>query len=98
MHRVTRTTTLATMPLTQRDRAILELERDWWTEPGTKEAAIRSRLELSSTRYYQILGELLDSPEAMRAEPLVVRRLRRGRERRRRQRYEARSSSEWLGR
>jgi len=86
------------MPLTERDKAILEFERTWWTQPGTKEAAIRSRFTLSGTRYYQILGELLDSAEAMETDPLVVRRLRRTRERRRRQRYEARPTTEWQGR
>ncbi len=86
------------MPLTERDKAILEFERTWWAEPGTKETAIRDRFELSGTRYYQILGELLDSPEAMEHDPLVVRRLRRLRERRRRQRYEARSASDWQSR
>ena len=98
LHRVGQPTTLATMPLTERDKAILEFERTWWTEAGTKETAIRDHLELSTTRYYQILGELLESAEAMAGDPLVVRRLRRLRERRRRQRYEARPSTEWQGR
>ncbi len=86
------------MPLTDRDRTILEFERTWWTGPGTKEAAIRSRFALSGSRYYQILGELLASADAMEADPLVVRRLRRVRERRRRQRFESRPTTEWQGR
>lgn len=98
MHRDGEATTLASMPLTERDTAILEFERGWWTEAGTKEAAIRSRFELSPTRYYQLLTELLDSAEALRAEPLVVRRLRRSRDQRRRARFEARPASEWQGR
>lgn len=99
MHRVGQPTTLASMPLTERDMAILGFERNWWTtEPGTKEAAIRSQFELSPTRYYQLLAELLDSADAMQFDPLVVRRLRRRREQRRRQRYEARSASDWQGR
>ena len=95
MHRAGKPTTLAPMPLTERDKSILEFERTWWTEPGTKENAIRERFELSGTRYYQILGRLLDSAEAMHHDPLVVRRLRRTRERRRRQRYESRPAAEW---
>lgn len=98
LHRGSVTTTLARMPLTRRDMAILDFERNWWTEPGTKEGAIRSRFELSAARYYQLLGELLDSPEALVADPLVVRRLRRTRERRRRQRYSARPATDWQGR
>ena len=45
------------MALSERDRAILDFERIWWTEPGPKELAIRTRFDLSPTRYYQVLGE-----------------------------------------
>ena len=76
------------MALSERDRAILDFERTWWTESGPKDAAIRSRLELSPTRYYRILNDLLDSPDAVDYDPLVVRRLRRLRDRRRRARFE----------
>jgi hypothetical protein len=77
------------MALTVRDRAILDFERDWWAEPGSKEAAIRERLHLSPTRYYQVLNDLLDSAEALGYDPLVVRRLRRQRDRRRKARYQS---------
>lgn len=80
------------MALSDHDRAILDFERTWWTETGSKEDAIRSRLDLSSTRYYQVLGGLLDSPEAERYDPLVIRRLRRIRHLRRRARFEGRSA------
>jgi len=86
------------MPLTDRDKAILELERTWWTEPGTKRTAIRERFELSGTRYYELLRDLLESPEAMDHDPLVVRRLRRVRDRRRRQRYQPRPADSWPAR
>lgn len=76
------------MPLTDRDRAILDFERSWWSEPGPKETAIRDRFELSPTRYYEILNELLEDPAAMDHDPLLVRRLRRLRDRRRRVRFE----------
>jgi hypothetical protein len=79
------------MVLTDRDRAILDFERSWWSEPGPKELAIRERFELSTTRYYEILNELLDMPDALEYDPLVVLRLRRSRERRRRARYEGRT-------
>jgi hypothetical protein len=80
------------MALSDRDRAILDFERSWWTEHGSKERAIRGRFELSPTRYYQVLNELLESPEAVAYDPLVVRRLRRLRTRRRRARFEGRSA------
>ena len=82
------------MVLTERDRAILDFERSWWREPGRKELAIRERFDLSTTRYYEILNELLDAPEALEYEPLVIRRLRRVRDRRRRARFEGPSVSE----
>lgn len=80
------------MALTERDRAILDFERSWWSEVGPKELAIRERFELSTTRYYEILAEILDSPDAIEHDPLVVRRLRRLRDRRRRERTEGRSA------
>jgi hypothetical protein len=82
------------MVLTDRDRAILDFERSWWSEPGRKELAIRERFDLSTTRYYEILNELLDAPQALEYDPLVVRRLRRVRDRRRRARFEGRSMVE----
>lgn len=80
------------MPLSERDRAILDFERSWWTEPGPKELAIRERFDLSPTRYYQVLSDLLESTDAVEYDPLVVRRLRRLRDRRRRARFEGRSA------
>nr|WP_246451353.1 DUF3263 domain-containing protein [Allostreptomyces psammosilenae] len=68
------------------ERAVLEFERGWWRRPGAKDQAIRERLELSPTRYYQLLNGLLDRPEALREYPVVVGRLRRLREERRRRR------------
>jgi hypothetical protein len=94
----THTAKVKSMPLTDRDKAILELERTWWAEPGTKRTAIRERFELSGTRYYQLLGDLLESPEAMDHDPLVVRRLRRLRDHRRRQRFQARPADSWPSR
>lgn len=81
------------MALSERDRAILDFERSWWTESGPKEAAIKTRFDLSPTRYYQLLATLLDTADAMAYDPLVVRRLRRLRDRRRRARFEGRSAA-----
>ena len=85
---------LPEMPLSERDQAILDFERSWWAEPGPKELAIRRRFDLSATRYYQVLGALLESPDAVEYDPLVVRRLRRMRDRRRRARFEGRTAGE----
>ncbi len=87
------------MDLTDRERAILDFESRWWTEPGPKEVAILERFELSTERYYRILNDLLESPAAEAPDPLVVKRLRRMRDRRRRARIEAAASlSESRGR
>jgi hypothetical protein len=74
--------------LTDGDRAILEFEQGWWQRPGPKAAAITEHLGLSPTRYYQLLNALIDDPEAIEADPLLVRRLRRRRSDRRRARIE----------
>lgn len=63
--------------LSERERDILAFERQWWTHAGAKEQAIRERYEISATRYYQILNELLEKREALEADPMLVKRLRR---------------------
>jgi hypothetical protein len=78
--------------LSDRDRAVLEFERSWWTQPGSKEMAIKTRLGLSPARYRQVLAQLVDSEEADAYDPLVIRRLRRRREALRRARYEGGSA------
>ncbi|MGW1075393.1 DUF3263 domain-containing protein [Streptomyces sp. NPDC002537] len=71
------------MSLSDRDRAVLALERRTWTGAGAKERAIREELGLTPTRYYQLLNALLDDPAALEHDPLTVNRLRRVREARR---------------
>lgn len=66
--------------LTDRDRAILALEAAWPRHGGTKEEVIRSTLGMSPARYYQLLGRLIDTEQALEHDPLLVRRLRRLRE------------------
>ncbi|HEY2333121.1 MAG TPA: DUF3263 domain-containing protein [Acidimicrobiales bacterium] len=80
------------MALSERDKRVLDLERGWWQTSRTKEAAIRERLGLSTTRYYEILAALSTSPDARAYDPLVVHRVRRLRAQRRRARYEGRSA------
>jgi hypothetical protein len=72
--------------LSERDAAILEFERHWWKYAGAKEQAVREQFDMSATRYYQVLNALIDSPEALAEDPLLVRRLRRLRSSRQRQR------------
>ncbi|SOD70464.1 uncharacterized protein DUF3263 [Jatrophihabitans sp. GAS493] len=72
--------------LTRRDREVLAFERQWWRYAGAKEQAIRELFDMSSTRYYQVLNTLIDTPAALAADPLLVKRLRRLRASRQRQR------------
>lgn len=72
--------------LTERDRAILEFERQWWQHVGAKEQAIRAEFGLSAARYYQVLNAVIDVPDALRHDPLLVRRLQRARDSRTRAR------------
>src|SRR6201746_2204814 len=72
--------------LTPLEAEILEFERQWWRLAGAKEQAIRDRFGLSSTRYHQQLNALLDSPAALRADPMLVKRLQRLRSARERDR------------
>jgi hypothetical protein len=76
------------MALTEQEMAVLDLERSWWQLPGSKERAIRERLDLSATRYYRLLASIVETPEALAHDPLVVLRVRRRRERSRRMRFE----------
>jgi hypothetical protein len=72
--------------LSERDRQILEFERQWWKYAGAKEQAIRELFDMSATRYYQVLNSLLDNPAALAADPMLVKRLRRMRAARQRAR------------
>jgi hypothetical protein len=63
--------------LSERDAEILAFERQWWKFAGAKEQAVRDKFQMSATRYYQVLNALIDKPEALAQDPLLVKRLRR---------------------
>jgi hypothetical protein len=67
--------------LSARDRAVLDLAGRTFTGPGPRERAVRERLGVSPTAYFQLLNALLDDPLALRYAPAVVNRLRRERDR-----------------
>lgn len=78
--RKTRNADASTPGLTDRDLDVLAFERQWWRHAGAKEEAIRRGFGLSSARYYQILGALMDSPAALTHDPMLVKRLQRVRD------------------
>ncbi|GAA5168078.1 DUF3263 domain-containing protein [Ornithinimicrobium tianjinense] len=72
--------------LTDRDREILDFEHQWWKYAGSKEQAVKDLFDLSPTRYYQILNQLIDNDDALAHDPMLIKRLRRQRARRQRTR------------
>ena len=72
--------------LSETEAQILTFERQWWKYAGAKETAIRELFDMSATRYYQVLNQLLDSEAALAADPMLVKRLRRMRSARQRER------------
>ena len=66
--------------LPARDAEILAFERLWWRHAGAKEDAIRDQFGLSVARYYQLLNAVIDTPEALRSDPILVGRLLRARD------------------
>ncbi len=72
--------------LTPREREVLAFERQWWKYAGAKEQAVRELFDMSATRYYQVLNALIDKPDALAADPMLIKRLRRLRSSRQRAR------------
>ncbi|MDX6273179.1 MAG: hypothetical protein QOJ92_389 [Frankiales bacterium] len=63
--------------LSAQDVEILDYEREWWKHEGAKEREIRRRFGMSASRYYDVLNALIDRPESLSHDPLLVTRLRR---------------------
>ncbi|MEI6120550.1 MAG: DUF3263 domain-containing protein [Actinomycetes bacterium] len=66
--------------LTDLELRILEFERSWWKYAGAKESAIKELFDLTPPAYYQALNNLIDRDDALLAQPMLVKRLRRLRE------------------
>jgi hypothetical protein len=80
----------AAQPLDQRLRDVLDFERESWKLEIPKERAIRQRFGFSAARYHQLLGRALELPQALEYDPMLVRRLHRVRDARRRRRVAGR--------
>ena len=63
--------------LTEAEKDVFAFERSWWEHRASKDAAIRSRFGTEAAAYYRALNAVLDRPEALAHDPLLVRRLRR---------------------
>lgn len=69
--------------LSDLDKAMLAVERQFWRSAGAKEEVIRDQLGMTPIRYYQRLNQLIATAGALAHDPVTVNRLRRIRARRR---------------
>ena len=74
------------MPLSYRDRSLLDFESRWGDHGAVKEDAISRELDIAPARYYQLLGRVIDDPDAATYDAILVHRLRRLGDRRARER------------
>ena len=66
--------------LDDREKTMLAIEAARPRHNGPKEELIREKLGMSAARYYQLLGRLIDTEQAMQHDPILVGRLRRARD------------------
>ena len=66
--------------LDDRQLRILAFEARAWRDAARKSDAIRDELGMSAARYHRLLAALVDSPAALRHDPMLVKRLQRQRE------------------
>lgn len=69
------------MPLNERERAVLDFESSCRLRGWAKEEQIRETLGMSPARYYQLLMRMLDAVDAQAYDPMLIKRLRRLRDR-----------------
>ena len=84
--------------LSQRDRAILDFEQSWWESATPRDQAVREQFQLTESEYAEVLNQLVASEAALLAEPLLIRRLRRLRDRRRQQHIARRTADQEVAR
>ena len=84
--------------LSQRDRAILDFEQSWWESATPRDQAVREQFQLTESEYAEGLNQLVASEAALLAEPLLIRRLRRLRDRRRQQHIARRTADQEVAR
>jgi|TARA_B100001094_G_scaffold39924_1_gene34534 hypothetical protein len=80
--------------LTEREKDILDFEQSWWSLSVPREQAVRDRFQLTETEYDELLEVLIATEAALEAEPLLVRRLRRMKDRRRQEHVARRTAAQ----
>lgn len=61
--------------LSDRDRALLTFEDAHWVHTGRKQNDIREQFGVSAPRYYQMLGDLIHNPDAVKEFPQLTKRM-----------------------
>lgn len=59
------------------DKQLLAFERDHPRHTSRKEEQLRRELSITPARYYQLLGRLIWTEEALQIDPMLTNRLRR---------------------
>lgn len=72
--------------LTDLEKAVLVFEQSWVMRPEAKDEAIRQTFDVTPAKYFRMLSALLDSRAALEFDPMLIKRLQREREQRRRNR------------
>ena len=65
------------MSLTTHQLAILDTETRWPAPSARKSEHIVRVLKITRARYYQMLNQILDDPDALEHDPVTVHRLRK---------------------
>lgn len=68
--------------LPESDRELLEFERAHRVHDGRKEEAIRDLFDISAVRYYDLVGRIIETPAAVKYDPILIRELQESRARR----------------
>jgi len=66
--------------LSAEDIAMLDFEKKWWRDRRVKNEIIRREFGVSPTIYFRRLSSLIDRPEALAYDPILVRSLLRRRD------------------
>ena len=72
--------------LSENEKRLLDFERSWWSAGTGRDDAVREQLGMSAADYHRAVNDLIDKPEALAYDGVLVRRLRRQRDARRTQR------------
>ena len=68
---------MSAWPMTDEEKRMLELAGARWRYAGSLEQSVRDELGISLTRFWQLVGRLIDREDVLAHDPVTVNRLRR---------------------